>query len=211
MPHAPGIRGPRCNGEGEVSPNRRRKLKIPAPPSPSVATIEDLPVGRPTKLTPELQEKICNFLRGGAYLETAVKASGITKQTLYEWMARANEVRAVGHSDAYTQFADSVQEAMAQGEMRDLAVIDKAAVGDPKEKIAPDWRAAAFRLERKYPKRWGRKQAVLVTPGPAGGKEHEDADNLHAGVLGLIEGIRTKRYANGKDITGSDEESGEDP
>jgi hypothetical protein len=40
--------------------------------------------------------------------------------------------------------------ALAQAEIRDVLRIDKAA-----EK---DWRAAAFRLSRRFPKRWGKQR-----------------------------------------------------
>ena len=40
--------------------------------------------GRPTKLTYELQAKVCDALRAGNYIETAAAFAGIAKSTLYK-------------------------------------------------------------------------------------------------------------------------------
>lgn len=110
---------------------------------------------RPTKLTPKLQEQVVGYLRAGAYVETAAAAAGISKETLYSWLRRgaADEV-------PFAAFAEAVEEAQALAEMRDLALIGKAA--------ETEWTAAAWRLERKFPSRYGRRQAVEVS-GPEGG------------------------------------------
>ena len=110
---------------------------------------------RPTKLTPKLQEQVVGYLRAGAYVETAAAAAGISKETLYSWLRRgaADEV-------PFAAFAEAVEKAQALAEMRDLALIGKAA--------ETEWTAAAWRLERKFPSRYGRRQAVEVS-GPGGG------------------------------------------
>ncbi len=48
----------------------------------------------------------------------------------------------------YRDFRRAVQRAKAQAEMRDVLIIGKAS-----QKF---WQAAAWRLERRYPHRWGR-------------------------------------------------------
>jgi hypothetical protein len=108
-------------------------------------------VARPEKLTPEVQQRIVDSLRMGNYIETASAYAGITKSTLYEWMKRgAREKRG-----KYKEFSNAVEKAMAEAEMWDVALIAQAA----KE----NWQAAAWRLERKYPARWGRKTQHEVT------------------------------------------------
>jgi transposase len=102
--------------------------------------------GRPTKLTPALQEKIVMVIRGGNYIETAAAYAGISKQTLYNWLRRGARQK----SGQYREFALAVEQALAEAEMRDLALIEQAA-RDGK------WQAAAWRLERRFPKRWGRQ------------------------------------------------------
>lgn len=106
-------------------------------------------IGRPTKLTPELQKEICATLLQGAYVETAAALHGVTKQTLYEWFKRGNQGEA-----PYDAFIDAVKRVEAQSETIALNRINTAAE-DPK-----NWTAAAWRLERKHPDRWGRREKV---------------------------------------------------
>jgi hypothetical protein len=44
--------------------------------------------GRTSKLTPEVQKAICDAIRIGGYIETAVSYVGISKETFYQWMKR---------------------------------------------------------------------------------------------------------------------------
>lgn len=104
-------------------------------------------MARPTKLTPKLQEQIVSYLRAGAYVETAAAAAGIAKDTLYAWLRRG----AAGE-EPFARFAAAVEEAQAKSELRDLAIIGKAA--------ETEWTAAAWRLERKYPDRYGRRARI---------------------------------------------------
>lgn len=103
--------------------------------------------GRPEKLTPELQQKIVDAIRMGAYIETASAYAGINKSTLYDWMKRGARAK----SGKYKEFSNAIEKALAESEMRDLAVIAKAS--------QENWQAAAWRLERKFPDRWGRRKA----------------------------------------------------
>ena len=43
-------------------------------------TTETKTLGRPTDLTPELQEKICSIIADGNYIETACNAVGIAQR-----------------------------------------------------------------------------------------------------------------------------------
>jgi transposase len=104
--------------------------------------------GRPTKLTPKLTEHICELLRWGNYIETACNYAGVSKQTLYDWMKLGNRENQGIHRD----FLDAVHKAMAEAEMRDVQNIHNAA--------KTDWKASAWRLERKYPTKWGRMERL---------------------------------------------------
>jgi hypothetical protein len=99
--------------------------------------------GRPTKYTEEMAEKIFSAIRMGCYAETAAQLNGISKDTFYEWMKKV------------TNFADAVNQSMSQAEARDIHVIDKAAQNG-------DWKASAWRLERKHRTRWGQKMDIDV-------------------------------------------------
>jgi hypothetical protein len=106
-------------------------------------------VGRPTKLTPKLQAEICTSLATGAYVETAAAVHGVSKMTLYDWLKRGNN-----GEKPYVGFLDAIKSAEAASEQLALSRIDTAAE-DPK-----NWTAAAWRLERKHPDRWGRREKV---------------------------------------------------
>jgi transposase len=104
--------------------------------------------GRPTKLTKKLQEQICELLRWGNYIETACNYCEVSKKTLYEWMKKGNQEDEGIHRD----FLNAVHKAMAEAEMRDVQNIHNAA--------KTDWKASAWRLERKFPKKWGRMERL---------------------------------------------------
>lgn len=139
-------------------------------------------------LTQELIDKITNAVRGGNYIETSVALYGVPKWKFYEWLtaARTNE-----KPDSLERIlADALDKAIAEAEVRDLQKIDMAAEGieaeflrdedgklifskkgDPIIKrpgMMPQWAAAAWKLERRSPRRWGRLDRIEQS-GPEGG------------------------------------------
>jgi transposase len=110
------------------------------------------PKGANPKLTNELIEAIVESIRQGAYVETAVALAGVSKQSFYRWLREAESDEAIG---LIRKLSDAVKKAMAEAEMRDLAVIDRAAQSG-------EWTAAAWRLDRRHPERWGRQARVQV-------------------------------------------------
>jgi hypothetical protein len=123
-----------------------------------------------SKLTPELQEKILLHLRLGAYVETAAACAGIHKDTFYEWMKKG--ARGIA---PYASFADAVHKAVAESESRDLATVLKAS--------AKYWQAAAWRLERRFPEKYGRNDRIKVDA-----KIEHDGASLIAKLARLIDG-----------------------
>ena len=115
--------------------------------------------GRPTKLNFDTHNKIITAIRAGNYIETAAAYAGIDKSTLYDWLKRGErEKQRVAQNPRYkirksekpyVEFSNAVEKALAEAEVRDVAIIAKAA--------EEQWQAAAWRLERKFPDRWGRK------------------------------------------------------
>ena len=122
------------------------------------------------KLTEELIEKLALVIRHGAYIETAAAFCGIHKDSLYRWLkiAAGDEATELHH-----QLNDALKRALADAEIRDLSVITKAA----QEGI---WQAAAWRLERKHPERWGRHARVEVQHSGVDGRPIEIADRSEA-------------------------------
>jgi hypothetical protein len=103
--------------------------------------------GRPRLLEkcPEVRAKLVQAVAAGNYLETAASYAGISKDTLYRWLRRGAKEK----QGPYRDFAEAVRKAMADAEVRDVARVAQAA-----EK---NWQAAAWRLERKFPAKWGRR------------------------------------------------------
>lgn len=115
--------------------------------------------GRPVKLNAEVQRKIVDAISGGNYMETASAYAGISKDTFYRWLRRGERekqrvaknprAKIKKEEKMYVELSDEVEKALAKSEMRDVYIIGKAAESQ--------WQAAAWRLERKFPKKWGRR------------------------------------------------------
>jgi len=127
-------------------------------------------MGRPRELTPELQTTIEMMLKAGNYLETAADYSGCPMENIRRWMRRgAREHKRMirarlanpSRDEAiFRNFWLALKKARATSEASDLEIIRRAS--------AKNWCAAAWRLERKNPKKWGRKDRAEIS-GPGGG------------------------------------------
>ena len=102
------------------------------------------------KLDDETTQKIVDLVRAGNYLEVAALAAGIHKTTLHRWLRFGREQK----RGRYKRFVEAVERAQGESEARDVALIAKQAPND--------WRAAAWRLARKSPRRYGQKVQVSV-------------------------------------------------
>lgn len=100
-------------------------------------------MGRPSLLTPELEEKILRAIRAGVPFKTAAQAHGITYTTFQNWRVRGRDARAraeeheqtIPDEDApYVAFLDGVQRARDEGKAALITLWRQAA--------ATDWRAA---------------------------------------------------------------------
>ena len=103
--------------------------------------------GAPLKLTPERQTGICNAVRAGVRPEVAAVYCGVGARSYYRWMQLG---RAADAERVYVEFVAAVELALAEWEARDVLLIGEAA----KE----DWHAAAWRLERRLPKVYGKRE-----------------------------------------------------
>lgn len=112
-------------------------------------------MGRASKLTPETQERIIQAVRTGNYIEVAAQYAGISKTTLYRWLEQADDPDA---DDIYREFRDALESARAQAEVRNVALIQRAA-------DEGTWQASAWYLERTAWQRWGRRTMVSGEDG----------------------------------------------
>jgi hypothetical protein len=120
-------------------------------------------MGRATKLTPEVGERIAKAIRAGNYFEAAARASGISPSTFYRWL----ELGAQDSEGIYRQFREQIKRAEAESEVHAVALIRKAMPGD--------WRAALALLERRHPERWRRRQTTELTGDAARGDQSRGA------------------------------------
>jgi hypothetical protein len=104
--------------------------------------------GRPSKL-PQVQVQIIAAVKAGNYRSTAAALAGIQGRTLAEWIRRGT-----AGDPEFSHFSHLLKKAEAAGEAADLARIKRASIRS--------WTAAAWRLERKYPERWGRKDRLVA-------------------------------------------------
>jgi hypothetical protein len=129
--------------------------------------------GRPTKLTPELQDNLVKALRAFNHLDTAAHFVGVAPNTVRRWLAEAEADNA---TPAQRDFRDAISRARAEAEVRIVAGVAKAALGgalvrrvtrtlrdgtvETEEQFAaPDGRVGLEFLARAFPDRWARRQA----------------------------------------------------
>lgn len=93
-------------------------------------------VGRPTKRTPEREQRLLTALAAGNTRKAACHYAGIDLHTLGRWMQIAT-------------FATAIEKAETDAEVRFVAQIAKAAQDGT-------WQAAAWWLERRRPLDYGR-------------------------------------------------------
>lgn len=107
--------------------------------------------GRPTKLNPEVQAKICAIIADGNYDATAAQCCGIDPKTFLKWLARGKDPNHPNYP-LYSEFREAVKKARAERERKLVGYIATAAL----EK--KHWTAAAWMLERLYRDHWGKPE-----------------------------------------------------
>lgn len=119
--------------------------------------------GGKLRLNQTVHDTIIKALRAGAFKRQAAEAAGISERTLAEWLKRGE-----AGERAYEDFFIEVRKARAEDAIRSQSIITAAQF----RRIDGDWKAAAWNLERKYPKQYGRGAAIGVTIDPS----TDDAD-----------------------------------
>ena len=129
-------------------------------------------MARPTKLTPDLIQEVCNWLKLGYYQEDAATMAGISSSTFNDWMRRCAEGQKALESgdsplpdspdaeivevvDMYLEFSEAVKKARAEAEGAHIRNIRKAADNG-------SWQASAWFLERSFPKKWGKRSTLDI-------------------------------------------------
>jgi len=105
--------------------------------------------GQPTKFTEEVKEKIIHAVSKGAPNVLACDYAGINISTMRNWRLLAKE----GNED-YVQFFIRLKEARGNSTVHWLEKIDEASAKG-------QWQAAAWKLERRHYKHFGRSADVM--------------------------------------------------
>ena len=125
-------------------------------PTPTLETTAKNPGGRPEKLTELCQKRIVQAIQIGAPFYQAARYGGVSYRAFQAWMARGeNESRG-----KYRTFYLAVKAAEANAVVGWLVKIEAAA-------NAGNWTAAAWKLERKYPELFGKRQVEITGAGGA--------------------------------------------
>ena len=126
---------------------------------------QDVHIGAPSSLgDTETVHVLLAAIADGNYRETACRLAGISKQTFYNFLKRAE----AGDHSAMV-FVDALEKAEAAAESEIVRNVRQAS------KLPQFWAAGMTLLERKSPEKWGRRQdsndgpKVLVQIGVSAG------------------------------------------
>lgn len=106
--------------------------------------------GRPSKLTPEVQEKILHSIRLGSSRPDAALFAGVGERTLREWMRLGTEEP----DGPFGALRAKVTEAEIHVKVTLVGCVLKAAVSD--------WRAALALLQCRHPAEFGDKGVLFL-------------------------------------------------
>ncbi len=95
--------------------------------------------GAPSKLTPEVTQKVCQAAQLGLKWASCAQYAGVSPSVLVKWRERGKKQR----SGVFREFLLAVEAARAEGESAYAGVILRAAVGG-------DWKAAETALRLMY-------------------------------------------------------------
>ncbi len=178
---------------------------------------------KPSKLDAERQKRVVDAILAGAPQAVAAAHGGIAESTHHAWCARgraaqeaAESGRPVPEADGpYRDYLTAVEHARREWELRQIALIQRAAQGQPWEKrktvtvTMPDgsvkttttvdtgvtyyWAAAAWLLERRLPQQYASLHRAEIT-GPEGAPIALSLDELEASATAKIDEL-AERHA----------------
>ncbi|MGZ3423127.1 MAG: hypothetical protein ACXVEE_35020 [Polyangiales bacterium] len=115
-------------------------------------------MGRASRLTPKVQDRVVLAIRAGSSPEGAAQFAGIDRSTFYRWMEQGRAARSGPHK----KFREAVEKAKADLETQVAAKLLKA-INEGQFEFAIPF------LERRYPELWGRRDTVKVEGSEGGG------------------------------------------
>ncbi len=147
-----------------------------------IAAVRKRPAGRPCKLLDaDTETRILDFIRRGNYVKTSCLAAGISKQTFYNWLQRAEHGTRGNGDDIYIDFFDRLEKAREANVAERVAKIQEA--GEKPQ----NWPANAWLLERMIPGDYGRRMELEVGPSKVLIALREEGRKLLQSDMKLIE------------------------
>jgi transposase len=123
-----------------------------------------MPPAANSRLTKEKHDVLVTAIREGMYRDQSAALARISRSTLNRWIqeGRKESEAEVAYKDArYRQFYEDVMHAEAEFEAEMIANIRASAA----KRNSQSWLAAITILERKYPQRYGRRDALSIDTG----------------------------------------------
>ncbi len=105
--------------------------------------MHDKNTGRPSKLTPEVEVKLLQALLASNTREAAAEYAGVGARTLRRWLQQGRD----NPDGPYGGLVAVLKQKESEAVIRNVAIIQEAA--------KRSWQAAAWWLERRYPREWG--------------------------------------------------------
>lgn len=131
-------------------------------------------MARPPSITVADANTIVAILEQGQTEVDAYTAVGVAERTFFDWVAKGKKARkkaAAGKPLTETealqsQFSQAIEKARAKGK---TSLVDIIATYARNKEAPRNWHAAAWLLERMYPKEYGRKYIKIETGGDLDG------------------------------------------
>lgn len=108
--------------------------------------------GRKPSITQDKIDRGIEAIEMGLSYREACEYAIIPLRTFYDWMDKGESSK----TGRYREFYDQVKQANTRTAVKMAKVIRDAAMG--KGEKPPDWKAAAYWLERRFPKNWGQAE-----------------------------------------------------
>ena len=165
-----------------------------------VLSAREAGVARSSRLTDEVERLVLEGVRLGGLMPDVAAHAGISERTLYRWIERGKRYREAQESGAvpqesdlpYYTFAQKFLDNVSSVRLRMSGKILVAADGDSSLGKDPDWKAAAWYLERSAPALWGRRtvpeEAVAQT-------EQASIEQMTEEAIAIVEQVRQRREA----------------
>ncbi|MFM6455867.1 MAG: hypothetical protein ACKPH7_29120, partial [Planktothrix sp.] len=133
-------------------------------------------MGRPSKLTPAIKNRLLGLIRIGTPLETACRVCGLDYNTVRDWISRGeNRHPTRPPNPEYVDFAVGYNQVVGEAETILINRIHEA--------TKHDWKAAAWLLARRHPDRWSESKPtsledVIVSMAQSGLLSSDQLDAL---------------------------------